>query len=352
MRSKQHPFEDVAAQFGGTERLAQLDKFLRSRFGEISGTLEVERTTGGLSNPTYFLRAGTWSAVLRKQPGQVRQKSAHAIDREYRVLNALHGSSVPVPRPLLYHAERDVLDTPFYVMERLDGRVFDQYALPGLSPDERRSCYRSMAAAMANLHAFDWQRAGLSDYGRPGNFFARQYKRWSAQWESFRAQTNLDVDRLAEWLAVRIPESESSSLCHGDFRVANLMFHKTEPRVIGILDWELSTLGHPLADVGFNMQAWLLLPEENGGIRDLDLLALGIPTEAEYLAQYYELVGSSEPLTTFHKAFAMFRAAVGSAGIAARAREGTSTSRDAGEIGERYAKIYARRGVELIAQGA
>jgi aminoglycoside phosphotransferase (APT) family kinase protein len=344
--------EDVASALGGVQALERLDAFLRGRFPEIAAPLQLERTTGGLSNPTFFLSSGAWSAVLRKQPGQVHVKSAHAIDREYRVLGALHGSAVPVPKPILYYAEPDVLDTPFYLMERLDGRIFDQYAMPGLTPGERRACYRSMAETMADMHTFDWKGAGLSDYGRPGNYIERQFKRWSEQWASFRTDANPFVDQLSAWLAPRIPKTETLALCHGDFRAANLVFHRTEPRVIGVLDWELSTLGHPLVDVGYNTQAWLLMPDENGGIRGLDLMALGIPTEADYLADYYRRAGTTEKLSTFHKAFAMFRAAVGTAGVAARAREGTAVNRDAAEIGDRYALIYARRGAELIEQTA
>jgi aminoglycoside phosphotransferase (APT) family kinase protein len=305
-----------------------------------------------MSNPTFFLRAGAWSAVLRKQPGSALVKSAHAIDREFRVLQALHGSAVPVPEPLLYHAERDILDTPFYLMERLDGRVFDDYALPGLAAAERHACYLSMAETMAAMHRFDWRAAGLSDYGRPGNYFARQFKRWGDLWEQYRSAVAVaDIDTLITWLEPRIPDSETLALCHGDFRVANLMFHPSEPRVVGVFDWELSTLGHPLVDVGFNTQAWLLLPEENGGIRGLDLAALGIPSEEAYLAHYYAHAGGHERMSAFHRAFAMFRAAVGAAGIAARGRGGNAVNADAAEVGARFASAYARRGLDAVAAG-
>jgi aminoglycoside phosphotransferase (APT) family kinase protein len=339
---------DASAGLGGPERLARLEGFLRDAFAEVRAPLAVERAVGGMSNPTFFLRSGDWSAVLRKQPGAALVKSAHAIDREFRVMSALGGSPVPVPRPLLYHAERDVLDTPFYLMERLDGRVFEDYALPGLAPGERRACYRSMARVMGDLHLFDWHGAGLADYGRPGNYFARQFARWTGQWKEFRGAGDPDVDGLIEWLGPRIPETGTLALCHGDFRIANLMFHPTEPRVIGVLDWELSTLGHPLVDVGFNTQAWLLAPDENGGIRGLDLPRLGIPHEEEYLETYYRHAGSDERMTTFHRAFAMFRAAVGSASIAARGLGGSSVSAGADEVGRRLSRAYARRGMELI----
>lgn len=344
------PAADLAVDLGGEAAVGRLYGFLRGRFPEIVGPLSIARTAGGMSNPTFFLEADGWSAVLRKQPGSTLVRSAHAIDREFRVMSALYGSAVPVPRPILYHAGTDILDTPFYLMERLAGRVFDDYALPGLTPDDRRACFLSMGQVMAAMHRFDWQAAGLADYGRPGNYFARQFKRWSELWAQYRDGGNPYVEPLMAWLSGRIPDSETLTLCHGDFRIANLMFHPTEPRVVGVLDWELSTLGHPLADVGFNTQAWLLAPDENGGIRGLDLDALGIPAEAAYLDDYYRECGRSDRLTAFHQAFAMFRAAVGSAGIATRGRKGNAVNDGAAEVGSRLALAYARRGMELTGE--
>lgn len=342
------PLITAAADLDGEAAASRLEAFLKAQFPLIQAPVLIERTQGGMSNPTFFLTAGAWSAVLRKQPASVLVKSAHAIDREFRVMSALHGSAVPVPKPLLYHAQADILDTPFYLMERLDGRIFESYALEGLTPTERRAAYAEMARVMAAMHRFDWAQAGLSDYGRPGNYFARQFKRWSELWPQYRDAPNADIERLVDWLGARIPESETLTICHGDFRIANLMFHRSEPCIIGVLDWELSTLGHPLVDVGFNTQAWLLAPDENGGIRGLDFAALGIPTEAEYLEDYYRAAASPERMTAFHRAFAMFRAAVGSAGIAARGRGGNAVSDGAAEMGDRLARAYARRGVDVI----
>ena len=320
---------------------ARLDAFLRTSFQGLKGSMAIDRTVGGMSNPTYFVSYDDWSVVLRKQPNGVLARSAHHIDREFRVMSALYGSNVPVPKPLLFHTDSAVVGTPFYLMERLRGRVFSTYELPGLEPAERAACYESMCAVMAAIHNFDWQAAGLRDYGRPGNYFERQLSRWSQLWEQYRSTAdNPYLDELLGWLRERVPHSDSATLCHGDFRVPNLMFHATQPRVIGVLDWELSTLGHPLADVAFNLQAWRMLPEENGGIRGLDWQALGIPAEEDYLQLYYRLRGPTEPLSTFHMAFAMFRAAVGSASIAAR---GTAAGRP-------LSIAYARRGVEAIAQ--
>ena len=344
------PLAAMAAQLGGPDAAARLETFLRARFREIDGPITIARTAGGMSNPTFFVKAPGLDAVLRKQPGGAPLvKSAHAIDREFRVLSALHGSDVPVPQPLVYHPDADVLDTPFYLMQRVEGRVFDTAALPGLTAAERRAAYRSMAQTMAAIHRFDFAKAGLADFGRPGNFFARQFRRWSELWPQYDTGEVPDIDRLIAWLGPRIPESETLAIAHGDYRVANLIFHPSEPRVVGVLDWELSTLGHPLADVGFNTQAWLLEPHENGGLRGLDLSALGIPQQAEYLDDYYRAVGSSERLTAFHQAFAMFRAAVGSAGIAARGRGGNAVNAEDAERGIQLARAYARHGVELIA---
>jgi aminoglycoside phosphotransferase (APT) family kinase protein len=329
---------------------ARLDAYLGQLLGGTSVPIAVERTQGGMSNPTYFLRRGSWRAVLRKQPGSVLLPSAHAIDREFRVLTALHGSDVPVPKPLHYCADPQVLGTPFYLMEWLQGRIFQGYSMPGLAPSERSAVFDSMCTTMAALHRLDFRALGLGDFGRPGNYFSRQFGRWSHQWTTFRRDDddNPDLDRIAKWLSERVPDSEQLALCHGDFRIGNMMVHATEPRVIGILDWELSTLGHPLVDVAFNCQAWRMAPDENGGLLGLPLGELGIPTEDAYLEQYYRLAGSPERMTTFHQVFAMFRGAVGSAGVAARGQAGNAFLPDAAKIGRRLALAYARRGAELI----
>ncbi len=328
----------------------RLDAFLRERCADLRGAPVIERTQGGLSNPTYFVSYGDRRMVLRKQPSAMLSGSAHLIDREFRVMSALYGSEVPVPRPILYHAERDVVGTPFYLMERIEGRVLHDYAMPGLSPAARGRSYDAMCRAMAAIHRFDWRAAGLSGYGREGNYFARQLNRWSEQWRTFRQPGDSDIDTLAAWLASRIPESETLTLCHGDLRLGNMMLHPTEAEVVGVLDWELSTLGHPLFDLAYNTMAWRMAPDENGGLRGRPLAAMGIPSEAEYLERYYQYSGGEERLQTFHKVFALFRAAAGSASVAARGRKGEAFVSDAAAIGGRLAMAYAKRGVELIAE--
>lgn len=326
-----------------------LRSFLQELLGQTVRRLSIRPTEGGMSNPTYFVEADGWRAVLRKKPGMKLAKSAHAIDREFRVLQALSETDVPVPRPYHYHDDAEVLGTPFYLMEWLDGRVFTEYAIPGLSAGERAALYASMCETMAKIHRLDFRAVGLGDFGREGNYFDRQISRWSQLWAQYRKgdDDNPDLDRMIAWLASRIPHSQLLALCHGDFRIGNMLFHQTEPRVIGVLDWELSTLGHPLVDVAFNTQAWHMAPDENGGLLGEDMETLGIPTEQDYLERYYAIASSTERMTDFHRVFAMFRAAVGSAGVAVRGEQGNSTLRDSARVGRFLAQAYARRGMEI-----
>ena len=329
--------------------VARLDEYLKSWLGGAAPT-RLARTQGGMSNPTYFVTRDDWRGVLRKQPNNALMPSAHAVDREYRVLMALHDSAVPTPEPYRYCTDRDVLGTPFYLMEWLDGRVFHEFATPGLRPAERAELFNSMCATLAEIHKLDFRALGLADFGKPGNYFKRQLSRWSGLWAQYRRgdDDNPDLDTVTHWLSERVPESETLALCHGDFRIANVIFHKSEPRVIGVLDWELSTLGHPLVDLAFNSQAWRMAPDENGGLLGLPLEEMGVPSERDYLERYYELSGAKERLTRFHQVFAMFRGAVGSAGVAARGDLGNGVLPDAARVGRRLARAYAARGVALI----
>jgi aminoglycoside phosphotransferase (APT) family kinase protein len=325
----------------------RLEQFLKNKLPELRGPMQVNRIGGGQSNPTFFVSFDNRELVLRKQPASTLLPSAHAVDREFRVMQALSQTTVPVPQVVLFHAERDVVGTPFYIMEKLPGRVFSECALPNMTPHERKAIYLGMAEAMAALHQVDWAAIGLSDYGREGSYFSRQLARWSRQWAMSKTRDDAAIESLIQWLGKNMPNESETTISHGDFRLGNLMFHPTEPRVVGILDWELSTLGHPLADVAFNCMAFRTLPEEYGGIRGLDLNALGIPLEADYLNHYYKCSGRTDGVTAFHFAFALFRMAVIFEGIAARAASGNAASSDAAQVGGLSA-AFAARALEFV----
>jgi aminoglycoside phosphotransferase (APT) family kinase protein len=313
---------------------AGLQAYLRDRLPLCGGEMRLAAIGGGQSNPTYFVSFDKGGAfVLRKQPPGVLLPSAHAIDREYRIQTALAATDVPVPKTMLFCDDRSIVGTPFYVMERLQGRVFHQSALPGLTPAERAAMYLSMNETLVCLHRVDWQALGLGDFGKPGNYFARQIARWTRQYQTTRTRDIPDIERLAVWLPENIPEGDETAIAHGDYRLGNLMFHPTEPRVIAVLDWELSTLGHPLADLGYNCMIWHSRPSQYGGIMGLDLEALGIPSLDDYAATYCRLAGRSDHLLPFHIAFSLFRFALILEGIAGRAAKGNAAAANALEVG-------------------
>lgn len=325
---------------------SKLDAFLRREIAGLEGRMTVEKIPGGQSNPTFFVSYDNRRLVLRKRPANALP-SAHAVDREFRVMRALRDTAVPVPDALLYHDSEDIIGTAFFVMERLDGRVFSDCSLPGVTPAERGAMFLAMADTLADLHKVDWNAVGLADYGKPGNYYQRQIARWSRQWELSKRRDLPELTRLLAWLPANIPGGDTTAISHGDFRIGNLMFHPTEPRVVGVLDWELSTLGHPLADLAYSALAWRLLPTEYMGMRGADYEALGIPTEAAYLQRYYDRMGDDARVEPFHYAFALFRLAVIFEGIAARAQAGQAASANAAEVGE-LSVDFARRAIEAI----
>lgn len=325
----------------------RLDAFLRAQLPTLVGSMGLQAIGGGQSNPTFFVDFDNRRMVLRKKPEGEVLPSAHAVDREYRVMRALAATGLPVPPTVLYHADTDVVGTPFYLMDRVEGRVFADNALPGMAPVERRAIYLAMAETMARLHQVDWRAAGLADFGKEGQFFQRQLRRWTQQWALSKTRENKAIDELIGWLGAHMPDDDTTTIAHGDFKLNNLMFHPTEPRVVAVLDWELSTLGHPLADVAFNTVPWRTLPSEFGGIRGLDLTALGIPSERDYLRRYQSAIGGGTLPEPFHWAFAFMRWAVIFEGIAARAQRGNAVAENAAEVGA-LSVAMAQRGLEAI----
>lgn len=327
--------------------MARLDEFLRQRIEGASGTMVLQRVAGGQSNPTFFVDYAQRRLVLRKRPAGPLLPSAHAVDREYRIMSALANSGVPVPRMVLYHADPDLIGTAFYVMERVEGRVFADCSLPGVAASDRRAMVLAMAGTLAALHRVDWRGQDLADFGREGNYFERQIARWSRQWTLSRTREIPEVELLIRWLPAHLPHDEVTTIAHGDFRIGNLMFHPTEPRVVAVLDWELATLGHPLADLAYSALAWRLGSDEYMGMRDRDLAALGMPTQAEYLGAYHARAPEFGPLVPFHSAFALFRLAVIFEGIAARAASGAASAENAQDVGH-LSVVFARRAIEVI----
>ncbi len=324
-----------------------LGGFLEEKFGRSSTVFRLTRIGGGQSNPSYFLDYAGQRLVLRKQPAGPILRGAHAVDREYRVLEALAPTGVPVPRPILYHDDPRLLGTPFYLMERVDGRIFTDTSLRNVDPVERRAIWMAVADAMALMHAVRPDGVDLGDFGRPGNYFERQIGRWNKQYRASPSGPIEPIERLYDWLDDNKPADDGLvSLCHGDFRLGNLIFHPTEPRVAAILDWELSTLGHPLADLGYCCMPWHTAPKEYGGLLTLDLEARRLPAEDEFVQRYMAASPMAPPLLPFHKAFALYRFAVIFVGIADRAKAGNAADPEAEQLAP-LAERFALRGLEL-----
>jgi aminoglycoside phosphotransferase (APT) family kinase protein len=309
---------------------------------EHAGPLQVRQFSGGQSNPTYLIESPAGSVVLRRKPPGVLLPSAHAVDREHRVLAALaRDGRVPVARPLLMCDDATVIGTPFYVMEHLKGRVFWDPTLPDLPRASRRAIFDAMGATLADLHNLDPVALGLADFGRAEGYVARQVARWSKQYlgDVEAAGRFESMERVIDWLPRHAPTSEPpASVVHGDYRLDNLMFAPDAPRVIGVLDWELSTIGHPLADFSYHCMAWHISPGVFRGIAGLDHAALGIPAEDDYIRRYCERTGLATPETlradwNFYLAYNLFRLAAILQGIAKRAQEGIASSAQAASSG-------------------
>lgn len=316
--------------------------WLEANVDDFQGALTVEQFKGGQSNPTYKLVTPTRSYVLRrKPPGQIL-KGAHAVEREAKVLSALHAQGFPVARVYGLCTDESVIGTWFYVMEMVEGRIFWDATVPGVSNAERAAIYDSMNATIAQLHSYDPDAIGLGDYGKPGNYFARQVGRWSRQYrEDEAAGRDANMDAAIEWLEANMPEDDgASSVIHGDFRIDNLIFHPTEPRVLAVLDWELSTLGHPGADFAYHAMMYHMPPHIVAGLRGADIAALGIPEEADYVANYCRRTGrESMPGYRYYMAFNFFRLAAIFHGIKGRVIRGTAANAQARDRAEAFPEL-------------
>ena len=319
---------------------AALQAWLQAHLPGFAGPLAIEKFAGGQSNPTYRLSTPQRTYVMRAKPGPAARllPSAHAIEREFRVMQALAGSQVPVPRMLALCEDEGVIGRAFYVMEHVEGRVLWDQSLPGMTPQERRAHYVEMTRVLAALHRVDVQAVGLADFGRPGNYFERQIARWSKQYEASITEPIPEMERLMAWLPGHLPELARDerlvSIVHGDYRLDNLMFHPEQPRIVAVLDWELSTLGHPLADFSYHCMSWHIEPGAFRGIAGLDLATLGIPSEADTIARYCAATGFADPRDLrrawpFFLAYNAFRLAAILQGIAKRVELGTASSAQA-----------------------
>ena len=339
--------------FSGTKPVAErhafdvaaLQAYLEARLPGFAGPLTVEQFKGGQSNPTYKLVTPGTAYVMRSKPGPAAKllASAHAIEREFRVMSALAATAVPVPKMLLLCEDEALIGRAFYVMEYMPGRVLWEQSLPAFDPPGRAAIYDEMNRVIAALHSVDVQAVGLADYGKPGNYFERQIGRWSKQYVASATEAIASMDSLMAWLPANIPDSARDplqvSVVHGDFRLDNLMFHPTEPRILAVLDWELSTVGHPLADFSYHCMSWHIPPGAFRGLGGLDLAALGIPDEAAYVQRYCERTGRTAPGAVeavmrdwnFYMAYNLFRLAAILQGIVKRARDGTAASTQAAE---------------------
>jgi len=313
---------------------AALARWMTAHVADFAGPLTVEQFHGGQSNPTYRLTTPDRRYVLRRKPPGPILNGAHAIERVARVLSALGAQGFPVPHVQALCTDDAVIGTAFYVMDLVEGRIFWDAALPEVSRVERAALYDAMNATIAQLHRHDPQAIGLGDYGRPGNYFARQITRWSDQ---YRADTDAGrypaMDRLVEWLPAHLPvDDAAASVVHGDFRIDNMIFHPTEPRVVAVLDWELSTLGHPLADFAYHAMMYRMPPQVVAGLGGSDPAALGLPGEADYIAAYCRRTARTDiPDFEFYLAFNFFRLAAIFHGIKGRVVRGNASSASAAE---------------------
>jgi aminoglycoside phosphotransferase (APT) family kinase protein len=315
---------------------AKLSAWMSANVAGFEGPVEVLKFAGGQSNPTYRINAKNQSYVLRRKPFGPLLPSAHAVDREYKVIAGLHPTGFPVAKPYGLCTDDRVIGSWFYIMAMVEGRTIWDGAMPGSNPTERRATYEAMIDTLAALHAIDVDAAGLSDYGKPGNYFGRQVDRWTKQYRASETETMPEMERLIEWLAKTLPEQTRTSIVHGDYRIDNMIFAASEPKVIAVLDWELGTLGDPLADFTYVAMAWVTENGGRSGVMDLDRAALGIPELDEMVTRYCAATGRDGiPDINWYFAYNFFRLAGIIQGIKKRVIDGTATSPHARDMSER-----------------
>ena len=331
--------------------ISSLEHYLAQHIADLRGPLAVEQFKGGQSNPTYKVSdaAGRRFVLRRKPPGKLLP-SAHAVDREFRVIHALYPTGFPVAKPHVLCEDALVIGTPFYVMDFVAGRVLWDQSLPGMTKTERAAIWDELNRVIAQLHTIDYRAVGLEEFGKPGNYIERQISRWTKQYQASETERVEAMDNLIAWLPKNIPPSASTTVVHGDYRLDNAIFHPTEPRILAVLDWELSTLGDPLADFAYHCMSWHIPPGQFRGIAGLDLKALGIPSEAEYVARYCERTGQKRIDPShwdFYLAYNLFRIAAILQGILKRVVDGTAASAHARDAGSR-AKAMAELGWKQV----
>jgi aminoglycoside phosphotransferase (APT) family kinase protein len=328
---------DRQSTFTGTKEVAErlrfdvagLEAYLRAHVQGFAGPVSVQQFKGGQSNPTYLIETPARRYVLRRKPPGKLLPSAHAVDREYRVMRALHAQGFPVPEPMVYCADDAVIGTAFFVMSYLDGRVFWEAEMPSSNRAERAGIYDAMNATLARLHTFDPAAIGLGDYGRGENYVARQIERWSKQYRASETEKIDEMERLMEWLPAHLPPPQPPRIVHGDYRLDNMIIAPDSPKVLAVLDWELSTLGDPLADFSYHLMQWHMPPSEagTGSLVGFDLAALGIPSLNDYVDTYVKRTGlDPRPYLAVYSAYNFFRIAAILQGIVGRVRDGTATS--------------------------
>ena len=326
--------------------------YLRRTLLDFELPAQLHQFQGGQSNPTYLIETPTKKFVLRKKPPGALLPSAHLIEREFRILRALPDTQVPVPRARVFCDNPDLIGTPFYVMDYVEGRVFQNVTLPALSAGDRRALYTDFACIAAQLHAVDYRALGLSDFGKPESYVVRQLERWTRQYLASKVEENADMNQLIGWLNAHLPTREETSIVHGDYRIGNAIVHSVEPRIVAVLDWELATLGHPLSDLAYACMFYRIEPDDEGGggLAGVDLAALGIPDEQELLSLYCEFSGRDRIEDwPFFLAFSCFRMAAITQGVYARALQGNAADAQAIRYGE-HAKAFAAAGCAIARQ--